>query len=124
MGDASKSRHARAICGAQRRDKRYNAADLPEMRTMAQSRFVTPDAPRGNLMPFFQPAPQKPLWAIATLDTGASASILSYQTTQAMHLEWANREGTGSVAIGGAGPTTEYADVSDGLGLYFTGLQN
>jgi hypothetical protein len=62
-----------------------------------------------------------PKYLVATYDTGSQTHLLHYTDIQAMDLPGANREGGGSMQISGA-TGTEYADITDGLGIYATGF--
>jgi hypothetical protein len=60
---------------------------------------------------------------VATLDTGASSHILSYETGEMVNLFAGGVEGANSIEVGGVSGTEEL-QVSDALGVYVSGLQN
>jgi hypothetical protein len=65
-----------------------------------------------------------PHYVAATLDTGSSANIITDAAFNDFGIISAGREGTTTVDLIGASGVTEPADVSDGMGVYFTGFGN
>jgi hypothetical protein len=65
-----------------------------------------------------------PKYFVATFDTGSSSHIISYTDAQTFVIGGPpNRQGAYEAELAGASGT-EFADITDGMGIYMTGLGN
>jgi hypothetical protein len=97
---------------------------LTDQRRFAQETVGFADrssGPGGFTLPVSSPG--APYYFVATLDSGAQTHIFTYDDAQHFDLPGANRDGTEQIDVQGANGI-ESLDVSDGIGIYATGLQN
>jgi hypothetical protein len=80
---------------------------------------IQSDGPGGHTMP----VSGSPYYTIATLDAGSQAHIITYNDAQQFDFVGAQRDGSKTQAVQGANGT-ENLDITDGVGVYVTGIQN
>lgn len=80
---------------------------------------VASSSPVGNALP----TSGTPYYSIATFDTGSEFDMVDAADASIFNLDAAGRAGGYSIQIVGASGT-EYADISDALGVYATGFGN
>src|SRR5688572_17839005 len=76
-------------------------------------------SPGGNTLPRFA----QPRYSVGIFDTGSQAHLITLADYDAFDVAGANREGSYEAEIGGVSGS-EFADISDALGVYQTSIAN